>query len=125
MFGRLFLLTCVTVGMMIGNESVQQLSSDNYNSFVSQGVVVVKFYASWCNPCTRYAPIFMQVARDQNASGIKFAQVNVEKYPELAQRAKLRSLPSTVIYKNGHIVVTRAGLLDATTLRKMLAEVAN
>lgn len=47
------------------------------------GTTVVKFYATWCNPCKAYAPIFERQAAKPDYADLTFAQADVDAVPAL------------------------------------------
>lgn len=117
MYRTMLLLTAVLIGTMQA-QPVQELTADNFSSVITQqGIVVVKFYTSWCNPCTRYKPIFAQVA-ENSSNRIHFAQVDAEQYSQLAQQVGVRSFPTTIVYRNGVKIKTLGGYQTAEQLRQ-------
>eukprot|EP00794_Sanderia_malayensis_P017549 gene17549-19299_t len=78
---------------MISN--VQEL---DYFSFFEQVINrgdawIVDFYAPWCGPCTRFAPIFGKVG--QRLSGtIKTAKVDCEEHYNLCREVGIRAYPT-------------------------------
>lgn len=66
----------------------------------ASGPVVIKFTATWCQPCKRIQPLFEQLA-SQYESSICFAVSDVDKEDSLAARANIRSLPTFLFLLNG------------------------
>ena len=63
---------------------------------------VIKFSASWCQPCKQLAPIFEQVK--STVDGASFQDVDVDSNSALAIQYKIRSVPTIVIEKDGQEV---------------------
>jgi thioredoxin 1 len=64
--------------------------------------VVIDFFAVWCQPCTRVAPVFVELS--EKFEDIVFLKVNVDKSEELAQGFEITSLPTFVFLNNGNII---------------------
>ncbi|RLE82399.1 MAG: thioredoxin [Thermoprotei archaeon] len=84
--------------------------------------VVVDFWAPWCLPCRKYAPIFRKVA-EQYEREVIFGKVNVEKYPSLAVKFHVMSIPTTIIFVNGHPVKRMIGAVPERDLKEALTEI--
>ncbi len=85
----------------------------------SQTPVLVDFYASWCGPCRRLAPVLEQVAAESPQA--KVVKVNIEADPRLAERYGIRSLPSLLLFKEGRVVAREKGVVAKSRLKAMLA----
>lgn len=86
---------------------------------ISELPVVVDVFADWCGPCRSYAPIFKQVAAEEAERNL-FVKLDSEKAQEFCLRYQVRSLPSTLIFKGGMLVVSQPGLLSPQQLKGIL-----
>jgi thioredoxin len=64
--------------------------------------IIIDFFADWCGPCKRIAPVFIELA--EKFPEIVFLKVNVDEAEELAQGFEITSLPTFVFLHNGNIV---------------------
>ena len=58
--------------------------------------VVVDFYADWCQPCRRLAPILRQVAQHYEGE-VDFYSINVDHNSDIASAFEIRSIPFLLI----------------------------
>jgi len=105
----------------MGSEHVRVLDSSNFDEVVgaSDKPVVVDFWAPWCPPCRVMAPIFEQVAARYAGKAV-FAKVNVDEAPELAERFKIRAIPTLMVFVGGKPVEKIEGVLPATILEELV-----
>ncbi|CAJ0963827.1 unnamed protein product, partial [Mesorhabditis belari] len=59
---------------------------------------LVDFYAPWCGPCMRFAPIFDQIAKALEGR-VQLAKVDCDQWPGVCQGAGIRAYPSLRLYR--------------------------
>ena len=79
---------------------IQHLRSpEEFEAFLAKGNVVVDFFASWCGPCRMMGRVLEEIEADYPS--LVFLKVDVDKFPQIAQRYGVMSIPSFVAYRDG------------------------
>jgi thioredoxin 1 len=63
--------------------------------------VVIDFFADWCGPCKRVAPVYAELA--EKLTDIVFIKVNVDEAEEVAEGFEVTSLPTFILLNKGNI----------------------
>ena len=83
---------------------------------------VVDFWASWCGPCKKLAPIYEEVSEE--LEDVNFGKVNMEEHSDLATKYQVSALPTLLIIKGGDIVAKNEGFMDKESLKSWVQEKA-
>jgi thioredoxin 1 len=86
-----------------------------------EGIVLIDFWAAWCGPCVRFAPIFERVS--EKHEDIVFAKVDTEAEPKLAHDFGIRSIPTLMAIRDGVLVFQQAGMLPESALESLITQV--
>jgi thioredoxin len=82
-----------------------------------EGYALVKFWASWCGPCKRYAPTFDKFAEENPA--VKCFSIDAEKEQGLCEEYGVSSIPVTLVFKDGEFKTKVSGILTAEKLSEL------
>ena len=83
------------------------------------GLVMVDFWAEWCGPCRRIAPVLEHLAEASDGR-VMLAKVNVDQNPGLAARYGIRSIPTILFITGGKVVDRIAGVVPKAVLQDVL-----
>ena len=83
-------------------------------SEIPNGKVVIDFHATWCGPCKRIAPVYVELS--EKYSSITFLKVDVDEAEILAAEYSVTSLP-TILFLNDHKEVA---VVEGADLRKVI-----
>jgi len=108
-----------SIGEVIEIRSMEQFKKEIAESDV---LVLVDFYATWCGPCKRVAPVLDSSAQKLQGK-VKFLKVNVDKCHGLSENYNIRSMPTALLFdKDGEIMDRKIGLGPILRLLEDLEE---
>ena len=102
MFTKIVTFACALATVSLAGEVVV-LTPGNYNEVVkdSSKNVLVKFYAPWCGHCTRMAPAWEELARDNTDESVVIAKADCDAHREIAQDNGVRGFPTLKFFPAG------------------------
>lgn len=102
---------------------ILHLNDSNFNAEVidSKEAVLVDFWAEWCGPCKKIAPVVEEIAKEYEGK-IKVAKVNVDEGKATASKFGIMSIPTLLFFKNGKIVKQVVGVVAKSEIKSMIEE---
>ena len=95
------------------------ITDEDFNLEIKDGVVVVDFYADWCNPCKMLAPIFEELESEMEGKA-KFLKVDVAERRDIADRFKIRTIPTILIFRKSNKMDMIVGFTDKESLKEKI-----
>ena len=98
------------------------LTAENFESTVKDnGIVLVDFWADWCQPCKRFSPIYEDASgRHEN---VVFGKVDTEDARDLSAALEIQSIPTIMGFKEGNLVFRQAGMLSGAQLDSLIEQI--
>lgn len=100
-----------------------KLTDENFDTEVNNAkkLVLVDFFATWCDPCTMLAPILEKVEKDLGDK-IVLMKVNVDEAPMASQKFRVSSIPMVVLLKDGKLISSFVGLRPEEVIKEWIKE---
>lgn len=117
----IFLLVC-SVSYAADSEKHTKpikLTTDNYIQEITEGVVLVDFWAAWCAPCRKLSPVLNQIAKEGKLN-IKIGKINVDSNKPFALSMDVKTLPTMILYKDGKEIMRFSGFYSKEDLEELI-----
>lgn len=90
----------------------------NFSEIVqSETPTLVDFFATWCGPCKSMQPILDQLKNDLGDQ-IRILKIDVDKNQVVAEKFKVRGVPTFVLFKKGEILWRQSGVISLASLKE-------
>ena len=96
---------------------VNQITTETFQSEVIDkgGITVVDFFANWCGPCRKLAPILEEVEAELGEK-VNFAKIDTDDNLDSAKEYQVSGLPTLLVFKNGEVVERMVGLMPKSSI---------
>lgn len=75
-------------------------TDQSFSNEISDGLVLVDFWAPWCGPCKMIAPVLVELDADMSDK-VKIVKIDVDENQETASNFGIMSIPTLVLFKDG------------------------
>jgi thioredoxin 1 len=82
--------------------------------------VLVDFWAEWCGPCRKVAPVLDEIAASELGEKVQIVKLNIDENPNTARDYGVMSIPTLTLFKDGQAVQTAIGVQPKGTIVKMI-----
>jgi len=106
------------------NENIKKLNNKNFKAQTRSGIVLVDFWAPWCGPCKVIAPILNDIAK-KDSDKITIGKINVDHQGPVAQKFKVKSIPTLILFKDGKEVNRFAGVKTRKFIMNEVAKISD
>jgi len=84
------------------------------------GTILVDFWAEWCGPCHRVAPVLEAIGKAR-VGRMRLGKLNVDDNPRTPSRFQITSIPTMLLFINGSLVDGIVGAVPKAEIESVLA----
>ena len=97
------------------------LTDENFDKEIAatDKLVLVDFFATWCEPCTMLAPVLEKVAEDMK-DVVVLMKANVDEFPITAGKYKVEKIPTVILFKSGKPISGFVGLAPEESIKDFI-----
>ena len=100
------------------------MSEPNFAETIENNeLVILDFWAEWCGPCKAYGPVYERVS--EAFPDVVFGKINTEEQQGLAGMFGIRSIPTTIAFKEGIGVFMQPGAIPEDALKDLIVKLQN
>ena len=95
-------------------------NKENFDSLISNDIVLVDFFATWCGPCKMLTPVLEELSNDRSL--VKIVKVDIDESMDLAKRYGIMSVPTLLLFKDGKLIANRVGFVSKNEIEDWIRE---
>ena len=102
---------------------IVNVTSSNLDKLLKENkTVILYFTAEWCGPCVNFYRTYKDVASKLLVPGVVFGKVDVDAAYTVADKFKIRHIPTILVLANGKVVDSVVGQVSAEELERKLRQ---
>lgn len=101
------------------SDAVIHLDDENFAKSISNGVILVDFFADWCGPCRMMTPVIHDLAEEMKGK-MAVGKLDIDVSQKTTQQFQVTSIPTLILFKNGVEVERIVGLRDPDSLKAIV-----
>ncbi len=90
----------------------KEITDKTFSEETDKGLVLIDFWATWCEPCRMQAPILEQLANEYEEDELKIVKMDVDENPETPASFGIMSIPTLFVKKTVKSLIKQLGCIQ-------------
>ena len=105
----------------MASDKIVTITQDNFENEVLKSAtpVLVDFWAEWCGPCRRVAPLLDELAGEMDGK-VRIAKLNVDENQKIAMDFMVQSIPTFILFKGGKMADRLMGAVPKAAFQSFI-----
>lgn len=99
--------------------AIVKATDQDFGEKISDGLVLVDFWAAWCGPCKMIAPVLEELDSEMSDQ-VQIVKLDVDENQETAQKYGVMSIPTLILFKDGEKVDQTMGFQPKDALEQFV-----
>lgn len=101
-------------------DRIVHVDDATYEEAVSDGLVLLDFWAEWCGPCKALEPVIEDLV--ETYPGLTVAKIDADENEATMDEFGVQSIPTMILFKRGEPVEVFAGKVPYPKLERAIKE---
>lgn len=102
------------------DQNILEITDAQFDEVISRHkLVLVDFWAPWCGPCLKLAPVIEQVAAMYKGKA-SIAKLNISENSQIPARYSISTIPTMLLFQQGKAVDRLVGNLPIIQIQELL-----
>lgn len=99
---------------------IQTADKTNFHDMIQGDFVIADFFGTTCVPCKLFSRILEDI--EAEIPFLHIVKLNTTENPEIAEKLGIRAVPTVHFYKDGTLVASHVGVMQADEVKSVIAE---
>ncbi|MEF8783598.1 MAG: thioredoxin [Haloarculaceae archaeon] len=100
------------------HDAITHVDDETFEEAVSDGLVILDFWAEWCGPCKALEPVIEELVEEYPR--LRVAKIDADDNEAAMDNFGVRSIPTMILFKHGEPVEVFAGKVPYPKLARAI-----
>jgi thioredoxin 1 len=101
--------------------AISHVTDQTFNTEITEGLVLVDFWAPWCGPCKMIAPVLEEIDGEMGDK-VRIIKLNVDENAGTVGKFGVMSIPTLILFKDGVAVDKLIGFYPKEALTEIISK---
>ncbi|WML50888.1 thioredoxin [Neobacillus sp. PS3-12] len=101
--------------------AISHVTDQTFSTEITEGLVLVDFWAPWCGPCKMIAPVLEEIDGEMGDK-VRIIKLNVDENAGTVGKFGVMSIPTLILFKDGVAVDKLIGFYPKEALTEIISK---